>query len=264
MAGLSAPNRASCNYAVGGDGRVALLVREGDASWCSSSSANDGRAVTIEVANTSAREPFPVSDAAMESLFMLCADICVRNGIRRLLWCGDESLVGRVGLQNMTVHRWFANKSCPGVFLFERMGLVAAEVNWRLALRGVKDLGVCESYLGVCDDVFDGFDERLKALESDGGALKRGLDRSAEDARALALRVKGVEDCALPRFQSLEDLPVWGDVSNSFGDLGEARCAVRDALGRGVLKGVGDGRLGLSLSDVRQIVMDWRGRMQNA
>ena len=36
--------------------------------------------------------------------------------------------------QNMTVHRWFnSNKSCPGTFLFERMGQIANEVNKQLA-----------------------------------------------------------------------------------------------------------------------------------
>ena len=34
----------------------------------------------------------------------------------------------------MTVHRWFnPNKSCPGTFLYERMGQIADEVNKQLA-----------------------------------------------------------------------------------------------------------------------------------
>ncbi len=60
-------------------------------------------------------------------------DICWRNGIKRLLWQGDKELIGQVELQNMTVHRWFADKSCPGEFLYSRHGDIAAQVNRRLA-----------------------------------------------------------------------------------------------------------------------------------
>ena len=42
---------ASCNYGIGYDGRVLLCVDESNRSWCSSSNANDQRAVTIECAN---------------------------------------------------------------------------------------------------------------------------------------------------------------------------------------------------------------------
>ena len=43
--------QASSNYGIGSDGRVALYVDEANRSWCSSSSDNDNRAVTIECAN---------------------------------------------------------------------------------------------------------------------------------------------------------------------------------------------------------------------
>ena len=29
----------------------------------------------------------------------------------------------------MTVHRWFANKSCPGDYIYNRLGQIAEEVN---------------------------------------------------------------------------------------------------------------------------------------
>ena len=46
------PSRqASCNYGIGKDGRVSLCVEEKNRSWCTSSSANDQRAVTIECAS---------------------------------------------------------------------------------------------------------------------------------------------------------------------------------------------------------------------
>ena len=124
--------KASSNYGIGSDGRVALYVDEGNCSWCSSNRANDQRAVTIEVANTSASHPWPCSEKAYASLLNLVTDICKRNGIKRLLWRGDKSLVGQIDKQNMTVHRWFAGKACPGDWLYSRHGEIAEAVNTRL------------------------------------------------------------------------------------------------------------------------------------
>ena len=125
---------ASSNYGISTDGHIAQYVDEGDRSWCSSNKENDERAVTIEVANDGDAETgWHVSDKAMEALVYLCVDICKRNGIRKLLWKNDKSLIGQVDKQNMTVHRWFANKACPGDYLMNKMGSIASAVNVRLS-----------------------------------------------------------------------------------------------------------------------------------
>lgn len=118
----------SANYVVGKDGSIGLSVEEKDRSWCSSSGANDHRAITIEVASDTTA-PYAVTDAAYEALIKLVADVCMRNGIKQLLWKGDKSLIGQVDKQNMTVHRWFANKSCPGDYLYSRHSDIANRVN---------------------------------------------------------------------------------------------------------------------------------------
>lgn len=118
----------SANYIVGKDGSIGLSVEEKDRSWCSSSSSNDHRAITIEVASDTAH-PYAVTDEAYNALIKLVADICKRNGIKKLLWKADKSLIGQVDKQNMTVHRWFANKSCPGEYLYSRHSDIAAKVN---------------------------------------------------------------------------------------------------------------------------------------
>lgn len=120
--------KASCNYVIGYDGKIALVCPESDRSWCSSNSSNDHRAVTIEVASETAH-PYKVTDEAYNSLIKLCADICKRNGIKELKWQGNKALIGQVGKQNMTVHRWFANKACPGDYLYNLHGQIAKEVN---------------------------------------------------------------------------------------------------------------------------------------
>lgn len=124
------PSRqASSNYGIGSDGRIALYVDEKDRSWCSSNGANDHRAITIEVANDGGAPDWHVSDKALASLIKLCADICKRNNIKKLMWQGDKSLIGQVDKQNMTVHRWFAAKACPGDYLYGRHSYIANEVN---------------------------------------------------------------------------------------------------------------------------------------
>ena len=126
------PNRgSSCNYAIGKDGSIGLGVDEEDRSWCTSSRSNDHRAITIEVASDK-KPPYAVTDKAYKALIDLLVDICKRNDIKELKWEADKDLIGQVNRQNMTVHRWFANKDCPGEYLYERHGQIAQEVNDRL------------------------------------------------------------------------------------------------------------------------------------
>ena len=124
--------QASCNYGIGADGRIGMYCEEKDRSWCSSNAANDHRAVTIEVASDT-KHPYAVNDKAYAALIDLCTDICKRNGIKKLLWKADKSLIGQVDKQNMTVHRWFANKSCPGDYLYNRHSEIAELVNKRIS-----------------------------------------------------------------------------------------------------------------------------------
>lgn len=130
--------QASANYIVGKDGSVGLCVEEKDRAWTSSSASNDNRAITIEVASDTT-SPYKVTAKAYEKLIELVADICERNNITELKWKADKSLIGQVDKQNMTVHRWFANKSCPGDYLYSRHGEIASRVNAILSNSGGGD-----------------------------------------------------------------------------------------------------------------------------
>lgn len=127
--------QASSNYGIGYDGKIGMYVEEKDRSWCTSSSSNDNRAITIEVASDTTH-PYAVTDAAYKSLINLLVDICQRNNIKELKWKADKSLIGQPDKQNMTVHRWFDAKSCPGEYLYSRHGQIASEVNARLNKNG--------------------------------------------------------------------------------------------------------------------------------
>lgn len=132
--------KASSNYVVGKDGSIGLSVSEKDRAWTSggklkangiTGSENDHRAVTIEVASDT-YHPYKITDKALNALVELCTDICKRNNIKRLLWEGDKALVGNISRQNMTVHRWFENKACPGDYLYNLHSYIAQKVNENL------------------------------------------------------------------------------------------------------------------------------------
>ena len=102
----------SSNYAISSDGGIALLCHEADRSWCSSSPANDHRAITVEVANDQIGGQWHVSDAALEALVKLCVDICQRNPALKngLNYTGDAR-------GNLTKHSYFTSTACPGPYL---------------------------------------------------------------------------------------------------------------------------------------------------
>lgn len=126
---------ASCNYGIGTNGDIVLIVDEGNRSWCSSSGANDQRAVTIECASDM-KEPYTMNDKVYSTLIELCIDICKRNGKNKLIWIPDKNkalaYVPKSNEMLLTVHRWFAAKSCPGNWLYSRLGDLATKVTSKL------------------------------------------------------------------------------------------------------------------------------------
>lgn len=127
----------SSTYVIGYDGSIGLSVPEADRPWTTggeytvngeTGSMNDYHAVTIEVA-CETKHPYEVTDAAYNALIKLVADIAKRNNMGLLKWKNDKTLVGQPDKQNMTLHSWFANKSCPGKYLHDRMGDIANKAN---------------------------------------------------------------------------------------------------------------------------------------
>lgn len=124
--------QASSNYGVDDWDGIGLYVDEANRSWCTASNANDQRAVTIEVASDTT-PPYAFTASAYETLTKLVVDICKRNNINKLVWSTDKnSRVNHLNGCNLTVHRDYANKSCPGDWMYDKMGEFAAEVNKRL------------------------------------------------------------------------------------------------------------------------------------
>lgn len=167
------PNReASANYGIGSDGRVGLYVDEGDRAWASASPSNDNRAVNIEVANDATGGDWPVSNAAYSKLIDLCVDICQRNGIKALNYTGGAD-------GNLTEHRMFVATACPGPYLHERMGRIAAEVNSRLSAAPAKS-------------VYEVAREVIRGEWGNGSDRRQRLEAAGYDFDAVQNRVNAI------------------------------------------------------------------------
>lgn len=184
---MNPTRNASCNYVIGNDGKVGLCVDEQNRSWCSSSNANDQRAITIEVASDKTH-PYAFTNAAYNKLVDLCIDICKRYKKKKLLWIDDKdralSYVPANDEMLLTVHRWFAAKACPGDWLYQRLWKLAEDVT--KSLQNNKDIMyfvICGSYsdilkararvaelrkAGVC-----GYPSMLKTSEVNGKTVHR-------------------------------------------------------------------------------------------
>lgn len=133
---FNSSRKASSNYGIGFDGRIGMYVPENKRSWCSSNASNDQRAITIECASDII-EPYKMNGAVYDSLVELCVDVCRRNGKTVLLWLGDKEKTLTYSPKSneiiLTVHRWFANKNCPGDWLYSRLGSLAETVTKELS-----------------------------------------------------------------------------------------------------------------------------------
>lgn len=185
--------QASSNYGIGPDGRIALYVDEGNRSWCTSSNANDQRAVTIEVASD-ATHPYAVKDKAYDALLDLVTDICKRNGIKKLVWSTSKNdRVNHLNGCNMTAHRDYAAKACPGDYLYNREGEIAAEVNRRLGATSSStpstggSTGTAAADINVGDEVeFTGTRHYVSATATNASSCKPGKAKVTAIAKGKA------------------------------------------------------------------------------
>lgn len=125
----------SCNYAIAKDGQVALIVDEDKNSWCSSNQGNDQRAVTIEC-SCDPYSPYKFNEDVFSKLISLTVDICQRNGMHKVVYIPSTREAIEydppVGECQITLHRFFANKACPGEWFVENIDHFVRECNWKL------------------------------------------------------------------------------------------------------------------------------------
>ena len=124
---FSVPRRcASCNYAIGKDGEIVGVVPEEKRSWCSGSKWNDEQAITIEVSNSTGKPNWEISEKVMESLILLCADICRR-------YCIVPYFNGTKDA-SITFHYMFQATECPGPYIKKNIKYIIDRINNELCM----------------------------------------------------------------------------------------------------------------------------------
>ena len=117
---------ASCNYAIGIEGDIIGVVPEEKRSWCSGSRWNDEQAITIEVSNCKGKPGWEVSETVMQSLVLLCADICRR-------YCIVPYFNGTKDA-SMTFHYMFQATECPGPYIKNNVKTIITRINNELCV----------------------------------------------------------------------------------------------------------------------------------
>jgi hypothetical protein len=140
-------NGASCGYAIGSDGAIALGVEETNRSWTTSSRANDMEAITAEIANDGGAPDWHMSDKAINAWIDLSVDIAKFYGYSRVLYKEKPTGVAASGVESwiatwstpadmiVTLHCWYANKACPGQYFIRNLPKIVNEINARLSGR---------------------------------------------------------------------------------------------------------------------------------
>lgn len=108
----------SSHYGIGYNGEIASYVDEENTAWTNSNWDSNCKSVTIETSNSEMGGSWPVSDASLNALIKLVADIAKRNGLGTL-----------VPGQNLTWHSMFADTTCPGDYLRSKIQYIADEAN---------------------------------------------------------------------------------------------------------------------------------------
>ena len=93
------------------------------------------RKITVECASDT-RHPYAMNQKVWDSLVKLAVDICQRYGKNKMLWFNDKATTLNYKPKSnemvITCHRFYAAKSCPGDWLYSRLGKFANEVNEKL------------------------------------------------------------------------------------------------------------------------------------
>lgn len=119
---LTNDKEQSANYYIGNDGEIVGGVSEDRRAWTSGSRINDYLAITIEVSNDINKEPWTVSDKALQATIDLCIDIAERHKIKPIKFTGDKE-------GNLTMHCYFQKTACPGTYLKSKFEDIARAIN---------------------------------------------------------------------------------------------------------------------------------------
>ena len=200
-------NQGSVNYGIDSKGTIGVMIDEVNRAWTSSNRANDMRAVTIEVANDTGEPNWHVSDKAMTSLIALCADICKRNGIKKLEYTGDKTC--KTG--NMSLHKWFAATSCPGPYLESKMVYIANEVNKKLGAKATTTEKIKNTVNNITSTSVNYL---VKIVATDGMNIRKGPGTNYAIAQYSGCKYNGIYTIIAEKKVGSQ---VWGKLKSGAG-----------------------------------------------
>jgi len=178
----SESRKASATYCIGNDGEIIRCLDESITPGTSGGYEADKDAVTIEVANSKSGGEWPISDKALNSLILLCADIAKRNNLGKL----EKG-------KNLCWHQMYAATACPGPYLLSKMDYICAEANNINYPKGeikVKINGINKARLA---------DELILYTSSKTGTNKWGTEVALDSSfKATAAPVYGKGNMAVP------------------------------------------------------------------
>ena len=140
---------ASSNYVVGEDG-VALSVDEKYRAWTTGGNKSysggfygimtgriaDYYGITIETVSDMSH-PYAITDKTEDNLVSLVSDICKRYNKKRFEYINDAEKTLKTEVPSDTfrlvLHKWTANKSCPGADIESRLPRIVERVNTLLS-----------------------------------------------------------------------------------------------------------------------------------
>lgn len=155
---LNPSESVSASYILYGSGELVGQVPEDYRPWTSGSWAADAPAITVETQNSDNGGDWPVSDAALETLAQLAADLCRRYG-----W-------GRLDRGRVRGHREFYSTACPGPYLWARLDAIVARGN-EILDNGEDDM--TPEQAGQLKAIYDAqFNETPTSRGSSAGVLK--------------------------------------------------------------------------------------------
>lgn len=207
--------KASSNYGIGKDAEVGLYVDEENTSYCNSNWDSNCKSVTIETSNSSLGGDYPVSDAVLNKLIELVADIAKRNNLGKL-----------VKGQNLVWHRMYAATTCPGDYLLSKMDYIAEQAN---KINGQTTSTPQTTSKKSNEEIAD---EVIAGKWGNGDARKTALTNAGYDFSAIQSivneKLTGKKEESKPTLKSIDEVAKeviagqWGNGQDRFNKLAAA------------------------------------------
>jgi len=205
---------ASAHYAVLKSGEVEQYVEDKDTSWAASNFDVNLRTINIEHQDDGNSADILRTDALYKSSAQLVANLCKKHGIPCKL-LSKEIAVANKGSGGISLHRYYANKPCPGGLNIERIIYDANNIlnnnemiklnekliNYIRELRpdvvdAKVDIETWYTENGAREFIDENYNRKkdIERLENELTTIKNNQDIDVQKLTELTEKVKGIEN----------------------------------------------------------------------